>query len=179
LRVESPELISFSFFHSGSLLGVLGVLCGSKKPPKKLHGVRAWTSMPEASAPGVELALEKNHGKDGKYGKKKTDKWQMTYDKSPMTNDKSFRGPPRFNRLLSSPGVTGRLVRQCEWDSASPLKFARAVKLPIAPARPAFLIEILAGKFTFAAVDVRLIGLDLELSSRHLRIGLHERSCCF
>jgi hypothetical protein len=65
--------------------------------------------------------------------KKKTDKWQMTNDKSPMTNDKSFRGLPRFNRLPSSPGATDRLVRQCEWDSASPLKFAREVKLPMAP----------------------------------------------
>jgi hypothetical protein len=60
-------LISFSFSHSGSLLGVLGALCGSKKPPKKPHGVRAYTSEPEASAPGV--ALEKNHGKDGKHRK--------------------------------------------------------------------------------------------------------------
>jgi hypothetical protein len=41
LKVESPGLISFSFFHSESLLGVLGALCGSKKPPKKPHGVRA------------------------------------------------------------------------------------------------------------------------------------------
>jgi hypothetical protein len=32
---------------------------------KETASVRAWTSEPEASAPGVELALEKNHGKDG------------------------------------------------------------------------------------------------------------------
>jgi hypothetical protein len=44
-----------------------------------------------------------------------------------MTNDKFFPGLPRFNRPPSSPGAAGRLVRQCEWDSASPLKFARAL----------------------------------------------------
>jgi hypothetical protein len=60
------------FLIRESLLGDLRALCGSKKPPKKPHGVRAYTSEPEASAPGV--ARESNHGKDGKYGKKKTDK---------------------------------------------------------------------------------------------------------
>jgi hypothetical protein len=51
------RVISFSF----------GALCGSKKPPKKPHGVRAYTSEPEASVPRV--GRESNHGKNGKYGK--------------------------------------------------------------------------------------------------------------
>jgi hypothetical protein len=44
-----------------SLLGVLGALCGSKKPPKKPHGVRAYTSEPEASAPGVARGITTEH----------------------------------------------------------------------------------------------------------------------
>jgi hypothetical protein len=69
--------------------------------------------------------MEENHGKDGKYGKKKTDKWQMTNDKSPMTN--FFPGYPGSIASPPRSGVTGRLVRRCEWDSAPPLKFARAL----------------------------------------------------
>jgi hypothetical protein len=57
----------FVYFSSHNFLLELSALCGLKKPPKKPHGVRAYTSEPEASAPGV--ALKKNHGKDGKHRK--------------------------------------------------------------------------------------------------------------
>jgi hypothetical protein len=57
----------FVYFPSRNFLLELSALRGSKKPPKKPHGVRAWTSEPEASAPGV--ARESNHGKDGKHRK--------------------------------------------------------------------------------------------------------------
>jgi hypothetical protein len=75
----------FVYFSSHNFLLELSVLCGSKKPPKKPHGVRAWTSEPEASVPGV--TLEKNHGKDGKH--RKEEDGQMADDKSPMTNSGS------------------------------------------------------------------------------------------
>jgi hypothetical protein len=53
LKVESWPLKVDLFLIQDSLLGVLEALCGPKKPPKKPHGVRAWTSEPEASAPGA------------------------------------------------------------------------------------------------------------------------------
>jgi hypothetical protein len=53
----------FAYFSSRNFLLELSALRVQKKPPKKPHGVRAWTSEPETSVPGV--ALEKNHEKDG------------------------------------------------------------------------------------------------------------------
>jgi hypothetical protein len=72
LRVEGDL-----FLIRESLLGDLRVLCGPKKPPKKPHGVRAYTSEPETSVPGA--ARESNHGKVGKYGKEEAG--QMADDK--------------------------------------------------------------------------------------------------
>jgi hypothetical protein len=66
---ERRELRVDLFLIRESLLGVLGALCGSKKPSKKPQVFELGPPSRKRQRP--KSSLEKNHGKDGKHRKRR------------------------------------------------------------------------------------------------------------
>jgi hypothetical protein len=67
----------FVYFSSHNFLLELSALCGSKKLPKKPHGVRAWVP-PSRKRERPEWLWRRITERTENTEKKKTDKWQMT-----------------------------------------------------------------------------------------------------